>query len=143
MSDPAALNGPPNVPLAQVIRIASRLIAAYLLLWALDDLTALPREVLGVAHYLHAAYSAGLSRTGALDASYLLRTYILDLAANTLRIALWLMADFLTRDLQRSQYIGVLSGICFCPIPHPPNLRIGILPKCPSSQAESAARRAS
>jgi len=92
MSDPAALNGPPNVPLAQVIRIASRLIAAYLLLWALDDLTALPREVLGVAHYLHAASSAGLSRTGALDASYLLRTYILDLAANTLRIALWLMA---------------------------------------------------
>lgn len=72
----------------QVILIATRLVVVYLLFWVAFDLTLLPHELLSVAHYVNESKS-GASVSGA---SYFLRGYILDLLANTLHIALWLMA---------------------------------------------------
>jgi hypothetical protein len=84
MPDP---NTFPNITREQAILIASRLVAAYLLLWVLDDLTLLPREILSVVHDL----GPGSAWT-ATGASYYLRYSILELTANCFRLGLWLMA---------------------------------------------------
>ena len=71
----------------QLIHIASRLFAAYLLFWAADDLIILPRYIVGFAHYINIGpdlrYSPGNI--------YLLRSYGFDAASYILRIFLWLM----------------------------------------------------
>lgn len=75
----------------QLICIASRLFAAYLLFWVVVDIIALPREVLSLTHELHNAAIAG-SAWSAFAASHYVRYYILELLSNLLCIALWLMA---------------------------------------------------
>ena len=70
----------------QIIRIASRLFAAYLLFWVVDDLIVIPREILTVVH------EVGLGTlSSAFTATYYSRATVLDLSANFLRIALWLI----------------------------------------------------
>ena len=84
MPDP---NTSQSITREQVILIASRVIAAYLLLWALDDLTLLPREIFSVVHEM----APGTVRTVA-SASYFIRYSILDLTANCFRLGVWLLA---------------------------------------------------
>ncbi|HEY5054946.1 MAG TPA: hypothetical protein VII58_02225 [Acidobacteriaceae bacterium] len=70
----------------QIIRIASRVVAASLLLWVVDDLTLVPREILTVAH------EVGLGTlSSAFATTYYARVAVLELSANFLRIALWLI----------------------------------------------------
>ncbi len=75
----------------QAVVIASRLFAAYLLFWVVADLIELPREIQSVAHYINEPSVMGMSFAHALQASYLLRTYMLYVLANILRIVLWLV----------------------------------------------------
>jgi len=81
----------PSITREQVILIASRLFAAFLLFWVVDDMTELPREILSVVHYAEQGTNAGLSVLSTFKASYFLRLEILYLFANILRMALWLM----------------------------------------------------
>ena len=76
----------------QAILIASRLFAAYLLFWFLFDLTLLPHQLFHVVHYLKESRVVGLSVAIAKDDSYLLRSYVLEMLGNILRIVLLLMA---------------------------------------------------
>jgi len=76
----------------QAILIASRVFAAFLLFWVVEDITELPRELFTVIHYLRETTQAGISLFEALRSSYLLGLYIMYLLANLLRIALWLLA---------------------------------------------------
>jgi len=73
----------------QAIRIASRTLAAYLLLWAVSDATHLPGEILSLVHEYQGPNGLGFS---ILNAPYYVRMSILYLAENILHIALWLMA---------------------------------------------------
>ena len=91
MPEPSVTDPHPSLTREQAILIASRLFAAFLLFWVVDDLTELPREVLSVAHYTEQGINAGLSALGTFKASYFLRLEILYLFANILRMALWLM----------------------------------------------------
>ena len=76
----------------QAIRIASRTIAAYLIFWAISDVTYFPREVLSLVHELQGPHALGYSALNAFKASYYPRLYIMYLAENILRIAIWFMA---------------------------------------------------
>jgi hypothetical protein len=76
----------------QAILLASRVFAAFLLFWVVEDITELPREVFSLAHYLHESTQAGLSLAQALRSSYLVSDYMMYLLGNILRIALWLLA---------------------------------------------------
>jgi hypothetical protein len=89
MSDP---NASPSLTRDQAVLIASRLLAAFLLFWIIDDLTLLPHELLSVAHYMKTTGSVLGTNTSMPVSSYELRYYMLDLFANVLRIALWLVA---------------------------------------------------
>jgi len=89
MSDP---NASPCLTREQAVLIACRVSVAYLLFWIIDDLTVLPHEILSVAHYMHETGSVLGANTRLPDTTYLLRTYILELLANILRIALWVIA---------------------------------------------------
>jgi hypothetical protein len=75
----------------QAVLIASRLFAAFLLFWVIDDITILPRELFGIAHYMNESASVLGKNTSLPETSYVQRGYILDLLANLLRVALWLM----------------------------------------------------
>ncbi|HEV2619326.1 MAG TPA: hypothetical protein VGU23_05245 [Acidobacteriaceae bacterium] len=75
-----------------LVRVASRLCVAYLLFWVIADFTVIPREFLSVVHYVQEGGNAGLSALSIFKTSYLARYYILSLAENVLRIALWLLA---------------------------------------------------
>jgi hypothetical protein len=88
MSDLTPLDAP--ITQLQLIRIASRLFAAFLLFWVVVDIIALPREVLSLTHELHNAVFAG-SPWSAFAASHYVRYYILEVISNVLCIALWLM----------------------------------------------------
>jgi hypothetical protein len=81
-----------SIGLDQAIRLASRVFAAYLLLWALFDLISLPNEFFSAVHYLKESRAAGSSVARVMSASYLFRSYVLSILANILRIALLLMA---------------------------------------------------
>ena len=76
----------------QFVLTASRLFAAYLLFWVVADVIELPREIMDVVHGLSLGSVMGLSMLSAAKASFAMRVYILYLAANILRIALWLLA---------------------------------------------------
>lgn len=89
MSDP---DSPTSLTREQAVLIVSRLFVAFLLLWIVDDITLLPREILPVAHYMHETGSVLGANTSLPQTTYLLRTYFLELLANILRIALWLLA---------------------------------------------------
>jgi hypothetical protein len=89
MSDPIA---PPSITREQAVRIASRLFACYLLFWVVNDIIALPHEVLTVFHELQGPSAIGFSALSAFKASYYARTSILTLAGNILEIALWAVA---------------------------------------------------
>ena len=68
---------------AQAVRLACQVVVLYLLFWVISDLTALPREMLSV----YEAWSfPALSARG----SFYLREQILLLAANVLRMTMWL-----------------------------------------------------
>jgi predicted secreted protein len=82
----------PSITREQAVLIASRLIAAYMLMWAIADLSLLPREFLAIAHYIKASGSVLGTNTSLPQTSYLLRGYVVDLLAYTLRIIFWLMA---------------------------------------------------
>lgn len=84
MPDPATPDASPTR--LQLIRIASRLFALYLLCLAANDLTLVPREVLAIAH------EAGVGAVWtAFSASYYFRYAVLELSANFFRIALWIL----------------------------------------------------
>jgi hypothetical protein len=91
MPDPTAPDGSPYATREQIVRIASRLMAAYLLFWVIDDITILPREIFAIAHYMHFTGSILGINTRLPETSYDQRAYILDLLANILRTALWLV----------------------------------------------------
>jgi hypothetical protein len=88
MSEPDTL---PSLTREQAILIASRAFAAFLLFWVIDDITILPREIFAIAHYIHETASVLGTNTSLPGTSYLQRGYILDLLANVLRMALWLV----------------------------------------------------
>ena len=89
MPDP---NTSPSITVEQVTFIASRLVAAYLLLWFIGDLTYLPHELFPVAHYMRKAGWVLGTNTSLPETSYLLHYYIQELLGTVLRMALWLMA---------------------------------------------------
>ena len=76
----------------QAILIASRVFAAFLLFWVVDDITELPRELFSVTHYFRGTSEAGMSLFQALRSSYLLGEYMIYLLGNILRISLWFLA---------------------------------------------------
>ena len=76
----------------QAILLASRLFAAFLLFWVVEDTIELPRQLFAVMHYYHESYLAKISLFQALRFSYLFSDYMMYLLANILRIALWLLA---------------------------------------------------
>ncbi len=82
----------PSIDRDQAILLASRLSAAFLLFWVVEDITELPREIFTVMHYFHESAQAEVSLTQALRSSYFLGDYMMYLLANILRIALWLLA---------------------------------------------------
>jgi hypothetical protein len=45
----------------QIVRVVSRLFAAYLLLWAISDIVALPHQILGIIQVVGDAHRAGTS----------------------------------------------------------------------------------
>jgi hypothetical protein len=71
----------PSIDHDQAVLLASRVFAAFLLFWVVEDITELPRELFSVMHYFRESTS-----------SYLLNEYMMYLLANILRIALWLLA---------------------------------------------------
>ena len=76
----------------QAILLASRVFAALLLFWVVEDITELPRELFSVTHYLRESTQAGMSLVQAMRSSYLFSEYMIYLLANILRIALWFLA---------------------------------------------------
>jgi len=84
----------------QAILLASRVFAAFLLFWVVEDITELPHELFAVVHYFRLAGAADLSPLQTVRSSYLLGDYMMYLLANILRIALWLLAAgwFYRRD---------------------------------------------
>jgi hypothetical protein len=84
-------NASTSITREQAVLIASRLFAAYLLFWVVADLIELPREIQSAVHYTREASMMGMSFARAFEASYLLRTYMLYVLANILRIVLWLV----------------------------------------------------
>jgi hypothetical protein len=76
----------------QAILLASRVFAAFLLFWVVDDIIEMPREIFAVMHYFHEAGRVEASPFQAMRYSYYLGDYMLYLLANILRIALWLLA---------------------------------------------------
>ncbi|WP_348263522.1 hypothetical protein P8935_02955 [Telmatobacter sp. DSM 110680] len=89
MSDP---NASQCINRDQAILIASRVFAAFLLFWVVDDITELPRELFSVTHYIRGTSEAGMSLFQALRSSYLLGEYMIYLLGNILRISLWFLA---------------------------------------------------
>jgi hypothetical protein len=89
MSDPSASQ---SIDRDQAILLASRLFAAFLLFWVVDDITELPRELFAVLHYHYESTQMGMSLFQELRLSYLFSDYMMYLLANILRIALWLLA---------------------------------------------------
>jgi len=89
MPDP---NASPRIDQDQAILLASRVFAAFLLFWVIEDLIELPRELFAVLHYLREYTRMGMSVVEASRSSYLLGDYMMYLLANVLRIALWLLA---------------------------------------------------
>jgi hypothetical protein len=55
------LNASPNIDRDQAILLASRVFAAFLLFWVVEDITELPRELFTVAHYLRQSTQTGMS----------------------------------------------------------------------------------
>ena len=85
MPDP---NGSQSIDRDQAILLASRIFAAFLLFWVVEDITELPRELFSVMHY----FPPGMSLVQGLRSSYLVSLYMMYLLSNILRIALWLLA---------------------------------------------------
>jgi hypothetical protein len=87
---------PPNdsayIERGQAILLASRVFAAFLLFWVVEDITELPRELFSVMHYIRESSRSGMSAVQALHSSYLLSDYMMYLLGNILHIALWLLA---------------------------------------------------
>jgi hypothetical protein len=76
----------------QAVLLASRLFAAFLLFWVVEDISELPRELFSVLHYFRETNQAGMGLIQSLHFSYLFGDYMMYLLANILRIALWLLA---------------------------------------------------
>ena len=89
MTDP---NASPSIDHEQAILLASRVFAAFLLFWVVEDITELPRELFSVMHYFREFDHTGMSLFEVSRSSYLLSDYMMYLLANILRIALWLLA---------------------------------------------------
>lgn len=85
-------NTSPSIDRDQAILLASRVFAAFLLFWVVEDITELPRELFSVLHYLRESSRSGMSLFQTLHSSYLFSDYMMYLLANILRIALWLLA---------------------------------------------------
>ena len=85
-------NGSTTIARDQAILLASRIFAAFLLFWVVDDIIQLPRELFAVMHYFHESARPDVPLARALSASYFLSDYVLYLLSNILRIALWLLA---------------------------------------------------
>ena len=92
MSDPTAQYGSLHLTREQAVLIASRLVATSLLIWAIADFTAIPRELLGIAYFMKITGSVLGTNLGLSTNSYSLRYYMLDLFTSVLRVAVWLMA---------------------------------------------------
>jgi hypothetical protein len=91
MQEPTPLAATQHLTTRHATLIASRIVVAYLLFWVVVDLIELPREIHSVVNYAREGTAVGFSLLGAFHQSYLLRTNVLYLVANVLRITLWLM----------------------------------------------------
>ncbi len=89
MSDP---NASQSITCEQAVLIASRIVAAILLLWFIGDLTYLPHELISVAHYMRKTGSVLGTNTSLPETSNLLHAYIQQLLGTVLRMTLWLIA---------------------------------------------------
>jgi hypothetical protein len=76
----------------QAILLVSRVFAAFLLFWVVEDTIELPRQLFAVMHYFHEAGRVESTPFQAMRYSYYLGDYIMYLLANILRMALWLLA---------------------------------------------------
>jgi len=85
-------NTSPGFDRDQAILLASRLFAAFLLFWVVEDTIELPRQIFAVMHYFHEAGRVESTPFQAMRYSYYLGDYIMYLLANILRMALWLLA---------------------------------------------------
>lgn len=86
MPDPAMPDAPATH--LQLIRVVSRLFAAYMLFWAADDLTLLPRAVLSLSRYMTLTPDLRSMPSGAFYLHY----YGFETTSYLLRIALLLLA---------------------------------------------------
>jgi hypothetical protein len=68
----------------QAVRIACRVVTVYLTLWAVSDLTNLPRELVSVLYEWHARHQPAPH-----PVLFYLQSALLFMTANLLRIALW------------------------------------------------------
>jgi hypothetical protein len=82
----------PRTDRDQAILLASRLFAAFLLFWVVEDIIELPRELFSVLHYSRESTQAGVSLFEVLRTSYLPGLYMMYLLTNIVHIALWLLA---------------------------------------------------
>lgn len=74
----------------QIVRVVSRLFAAYLLLWAISDIVALPHQILGIIQVVRDAHRAGTSVSDP-RVVFSFRIEMLYLSANAFQIGLWSM----------------------------------------------------
>ena len=72
----------------QIVRVVSRLFAAYLLFWVIADIAALPHQILGVIQVVQDAHRAG-ARLSDPRVAFSFRIEMLYLSANTFCIGLW------------------------------------------------------
>jgi hypothetical protein len=86
------LNGSSSLDHDRAVLLASRLFAAFLLFWVVDDIIELPRELFSVMHYFRESTQAGIGVFDVLRSFYLPSLYMMYLLANIIRIALWLLA---------------------------------------------------
>jgi hypothetical protein len=84
MPEPELVTVHRPVTVNQAVRIASRLIAVYLLWWALDNATYIPQRVLSLMHYMRETDS-GASVLSTKTASFGIRSYILDICGIVIR----------------------------------------------------------
>ena len=85
MTDPSASQ---SFDRDQAVLLGSRIFAAFLLFWVVEDVIELPHELFSVMHY----FPPGMSLLSGLHSSYLVGLYMMYLLSNILRIALWLLA---------------------------------------------------
>ena len=76
----------------QGLRLTTRAIAVYFLFWVVTDLIQIPHEIVTIRHEMQETAIPKASASDYFYYDYLLRSAVLSLAENLLKIGLWLLA---------------------------------------------------